>query len=88
MTLFSRSVENDIASYLFYDLSPHLTSLFKIGITRNPKKKKKLQVYLIKNANKTELPGAAVHVIDGGAILHLVKWRSQFRPLKTLIFKN
>lgn len=45
MTLFSRLVvlfmrENDIASYLFYKLSPYPTSLFKNGKMRDPKKSK------------------------------------------------
>ena len=65
--------ENDIASYFFYELSTYPTLLFKNGIMRDPKK---LREYLTKNVNQTELPGAAVHVIDGGALLHLVQWLS------------
>ena len=42
---------------------------------RDPKKSK-LREYLTKNVNQTELPGAAVHVIDGSALLHLVQWLS------------
>ena len=45
MTLFSRLLvfilvirEDEIASYLFYELSPYPTSLFKNGILRDPKK--------------------------------------------------
>ena len=77
MTLFSRVVvlvvrENDIASYFFYELLPNPTSLFKNGIMRDPKKSK-LREYLTKNVNQTELPGAAVHFIDGRVLLHLVQ---------------
>ena len=80
MTQFSRLVvlvmrENDMAAYFFYDLLPYPTSLFKNGIMRDPKKSK-LREYLTKNVNQTELPGAAVHVIDGSALLHLVQWLS------------
>ena len=42
---------------------------------RDPKKSK-LREYLTKNVNQTELPGAAVHVIHGSALLHLVQWLS------------
>ena len=37
---------------------------------RDPKKKEE---YLTKIGNQTELSGAAVHVIDGGAVLRFVQ---------------
>lgn len=64
--------ENEITSYLFYKLLSYPTSLFKNGITRDPKKSKLRQ----QNKNQTELPGAVVHVIDGGVVIHLVQWLS------------
>ena len=83
MTLFCRLLvsilvmrEDEIASYLFCELSPYPISLFKNGILRDPKKKSKLRENLTKNVNQTELPGAAVHVFSGGALLHLVQWLS------------
>ena len=44
----------------------------------NNEESKKIKVARIfnQNVNQTELPGAAVQVIDGSALLHLVQWLS------------
>ena len=71
MTLFSRLIalvtrENDVASYFSYELSPY-------GIMRDATKSK-LRQYLTKNVDSCELPTSLIHVVGGGAVLHLVKW--------------
>ena len=78
MTLFSRLVvlimrEQDIIPYFSYELAPYPPSLFKDGIMRDPRKSK-LRDYLTKNVAQSKLPDSAIHVIDGGALLHWVQW--------------
>lgn len=77
-TLFTRLIalvmrENDVASYFEYELSSYPTSLFKNAVMRDATKSK-LRDYLTKNIKQCGLPDNVVHVIDGGALLHTVKW--------------
>ena len=49
------------------------TSIFKDGMMRKPNKAT-LRNFLTKNIPKNELPVAFTCLIDGGALLHKVKW--------------
>ena len=78
MTLFNRLValvmrDSDVSSCFKYELSPFPTSLFDKGVMRDANKSK-LREHLTKGIEQCNPPDNSNHVIDGGALLHKVKW--------------
>ena len=78
MTLFNRLIalvmrDGNISSCFKYELSPFPTSLFDKGVMRDANKPK-LREHLTKDIGQCNPPININHVIDGGALLHKVKW--------------
>jgi len=76
--LFSRLVvimqrSSDIKSYFEFELSALPTALFKDSYMRKPDKSQ-LGKEMIAGIASTSLPQSAVHVVDGGYLLHVVTW--------------
>ena len=76
--LFSRLVtivgrSNDIESYFQYELTQEPTSIFKDQMMRKPTKAN-LKNLLVENAESLDkIPNGKI-IVDGGALLHQVKW--------------
>ncbi len=75
--LFSRRIaiaerEVDMKPYFNYELPSVPTSLFKDGFIRSAKSQ--LANFFTSSINGCEYQRNAKHVIDGGALLHRVKW--------------
>ena len=80
MTLFSRliAIARDaerLEEVFRYDLTPEPTSLFKDGMMRKPTKST-LRSSLLNSVPSKIGVNAEACVIDGGALLHKVAWRS------------
>jgi hypothetical protein len=78
MTLFNRLIalvmrDSDVSSCFKYELSPFPTSLFDKGVMRDANKSK-LREHLTKGIEQCNPPDNSNHVIDGGALLHKIKW--------------
>ena len=78
MLLFNRLIvlvdrEENMGEKFAYELTPDPTSIFKDGMMRKPNKAT-LRNFLTKNIPQNEHPAALTCVIDGGALLHKVKW--------------
>jgi len=78
MTLFNRLIalvmrDGNVSSCFNYELSPFPTSLFSKGVMRDATKSK-LREHLTKGVDQCNPTGRAIHVIDGGALLHKIKW--------------
>lgn len=76
--LFSRLIvivqrEDDMAPYFQYELSPIPTSLFKDNAMRKAEKSQ-LAKALQSGVEPCQLKQQLVYVLDGGALLHRVKW--------------
>jgi len=76
--LFSRLVAlvertNDVAPYFCYEMTPLPAALFKHSQMRKPNKAA-LGREVTKNAIVTATSCPTMHVLDGGSLLHRVKW--------------
>ena len=77
-SLFNRLIaiaqrENDLEQFFHYELTCYPMSLFKDGLMRKPNKS------VLKNAlltSQVDLDSNSTHVLDGGALLHKVRWNS------------
>ena len=77
-TLFLRLIaiaqrESDLEKFFNYELTSALMSLFKDGLMRKPNKS------ILHNALltiKVDVHPTALHVLDGGALLHKVRWNA------------
>jgi hypothetical protein len=65
--------EEDIESAFYYELTPEPTSIFKDGMMRKVEKSV-LRNHLLDKVQPTGIKPTAHCVIDGGALLHKVKW--------------
>ena len=77
-TLFSRLIaivqrEEDMSPYFDYELTAFPTSLFKDNFMRKAAKAQ-LAKSLTDSVNSSVHRRQAKHVLDGGALLHRVKW--------------
>ena len=80
MLLFSRLLvlverDNDMKECFKYELTPIPTSLFEHGMMRKPNKSA-LGRAIKKNVSAVTPPVSSFHVLDGGTLLHKVKWPS------------
>ena len=78
MLLFNRLIllaqrEDDMAGCFNYELTPSPTSLFKDGLMRKANKAM-LKKAITQNIEPSEENPYTMYVIDGGALLHKVKW--------------
>ena len=78
MILFSRLIaiaqrEEDMSSYFDYELTAFQTSLFKDNFMRKSIKAQ-LAKSLTSSVDSSEDRRQVMHVLDGGALLHRVKW--------------
>ena len=83
--LFSRLTaivqkEDKVTKELFYELTQEPSALFKDGLMRNSQKSK-LQHYILKSCSPVNSWHSNTCVVDGGALLHNVKWA----PNKTYV---
>ncbi len=77
-TLFSRLIaiiqrEEDLSPYFCYELTAFPTSLFKDGIMRKTQKSQLAKI-ITSDVQPAECNARTKYVIDGGALLHKVKW--------------
>ena len=73
LVVVERKLENEIANYFNYELTPYPMSLFKDGKMCSTKKSA-LKTFLLKNvkeADRTE----STRIIDGGANLWCCEWK-------------
>ncbi len=92
--LFSRLAailqrEDDMEPYLGHELTAIPTSLFKDSNMRKPVKATVAQT-LLKDVPPSQHIAANIHVIDGGALLHNVKWlkKSLYRDIVMLYVQH
>ena len=92
--LFSRLAtilqrEDDMEPYLGHELTAIPTSLFKDFNMRKPVKATLAQT-LLKDVPPSQHIAANIHVIDGGALLHNVKWlkKSLYRDIVMLYVQH
>ena len=76
--LFSRMIaivqrEEDMAPYFDFELTANPTSLFKENSMRKPVKAQFANA-LLKGVETLDEKEGVVHVLDGGALIHRVKW--------------
>ena len=77
--LFTRLVamaqrdDDDVSKYFEYELTTMPTSLFKENFMRKPNKSQ-LRSFLASEDSVTETPKDGVFILDGGALLHKVRW--------------
>lgn len=81
MLLFSRLIalvqrEEDMAPYFEYELTTIPTSLFKDNGLRKTDKAQ-LGRFLKRDVEPSELSLQAKYVLDGGALIHKVKWKKR-----------
>ncbi len=77
--LFSRLIaiiqrDEDTASFFKYELTTIATSLFKDNAMRKTDKSR-LALSFTQGVQPSERNTQAIHVLDGGALLHKVKWK-------------
>ena len=68
--------EDDVARYFYYELSVFPPSLFRDGLMRKPDKPS-LRKSLMSETDaiqKDNLPTLVFYTVDGGALLHRVRW--------------
>ena len=78
MILFSRLLviverEDNLLKYFKYELTPEPTSLFDNGAMRKATKSS-LAKFITQDVEEISLTGLPKFVLDGGALLHKVKW--------------
>ena len=79
MLLFSRLTvlierEEEIQEYFRFELTAFPTSLFKNGMMRKANKSKLVKALKKNVSSNSYQADQSFHVLDGGALLHKVKW--------------
>ena len=87
--LFSRLLvimerEDDVKKYFAYELTPIPTSLFQDGMMRKATKSM-LANFITRNIHSVQNYLFPVYIIDGGALLHKVKWSTNNADVQQIL---
>lgn len=73
LVIMQRNPENNLEQYFAYELAAKPTSLFRDSFMRKTDKSQ-LATEICKGIENCAVPPFAVHVVDGGYLLHIVHW--------------
>ena len=88
LTLFTRLIamvqrEDNMEKFFDYEMSVYPLSIFKNGMMRKPDKPA-IRKYLVGNNSVPESSQMGCYVLDGGALLHRVRWMKDETYQETL----